>query len=300
MMDLNKIIKNLSKEQKEELLKLLNTEEMDSSTDKVIYCPKCGSFHSVKNGKVKGHQRFICQDCNQHFTEYRNTIFNLTKKNIQLWKSYIKMMFDGYTIKQIANELDICIQTSFRWRHKILSVLENKFMNDTLSGIVEVDETLILFSHKGQRIDGVKGRKRGGKATKRGQSNQQKGILVAIDRKKNVISEIYGSGKISTKEVNNILNGRIKKKSVLVADGCRAYDKFADENNFELVKIGEEKKKGIYHINNVNNYHSLLKEFLRGFKGISTKYLHKYLAWYKFVNQKKNDVNFLFNDLIMG
>lgn len=299
-MDLNKIIKNLSKEQKEELLKLLNTESMDSSTDKVIYCPKCGSFHLIKNGKVKGHQRFICADCNQHFTEYRNTIFNLTKKNIQLWKSYIKMMFDGYTIKQIANELNICIQTSFRWRHKILSVLENKFMNDTLSGIVEVDETLILFSHKGQKIDGVKGRKRGGKATKRGQSNQQKGILVAIDRKKNVISEIYGEGKISTKEVNNILYGRIKKKSVLVADGCRAYDKFADENNFELVKIGEEKKKGIYHINNVNNYHSLLKEFLRGFKGISTKYLHKYLAWYKFINQKKNDVNFLFNDLIMG
>ena len=27
------------------------------------------------------------------------------KKNIQLWKSYIKMMFDGYTIKQIADEL---------------------------------------------------------------------------------------------------------------------------------------------------------------------------------------------------
>ncbi len=286
MMDLNKIIKNLSKEQKEELLKLLNTEAMDSSTDKVIYCPKCGSFHLVKNGKAKGHQRFICQDCNQHFTEYKNTIFNLTKKNIQLWKSYIKMMFDGYTIKQIANELHICIQTSFRWRHKILSVLENKFMNDTLSGIVE--------------IAGVKGRKRGGRATKRGQSNQQKGILVAIDRKKNVISEIYGEGKLSTKEVNIILNGRIKKKSVLVADGCSAYDRFADENNFELVKIGEEKKKGIYHINNVNNYHSLLKEFLRRFKGISTKYLHKYLAWYKFVNQKKNDVNFLFNDLIMG
>lgn len=300
MIDLNKIIKNLSKEQKEELLKLLNTEEMDSSTDKVIYCPKCGSFHLAKNGKAKGHQRFICADCKTHFTEYRNTIFNLTKKNIQLWKSYIKMMFDGYTIKQIANELNICIQTSFRWRHKILSVLENKFMNDTLSGIVEVDETLILFSHKGQKIEGVKGRKRGGKATKRGQSVEQKGILVAIDRKKNVVSEIYGDGKISTKEVNNILNGRIKKKSVLVADGCRAYDKFADKNNFELVKIGEEKKKGIYHINNVNNYHSLLKEFLRGFKGISTKYLHKYLAWYKFVNQKKNDVNFLFNDLIMG
>lgn len=124
--------------------------------------------------------------------------------------------------------------------------------------------------------------------------------MVAIDRKKNVISEIYGEGKISTQNIREILNGRIKKKSVLVADGCSAYDRFAGENNFELVKIHAEKKKGIYHINNVNNYHSLLKEFLRRFKGISTKYLHKYLAWYKFVNQKRNDVNFLFNELIMG
>jgi transposase-like protein len=299
MIDLNKIIKNLSKEQKEELLKILNTEAMDSSTDKVIYCPKCGSFHLVKNGKAKGHQRFICCDCGTHFTEYKNTIFNLTKKNIQLWKSYIKMMFDGYTIKQIANELNICIQTSFRWRHKILSVLESKFMNDTLSGIVEVDETLILFSHKGKKIDGVKGRKRGGVSKFRGQSHEQKGILVAVDRKHNVISEVYGNGKISTQNVRDILSGRIESKSVLVADGSRAYNEFAKQNNFELIKLVNEHKKGIYHINNVNNYHSLLKEFLRGFKGISTKYLTKYLAWYKFINQK-NDVNYLFNELIMG
>lgn len=53
---------------------------------------------------------------------------------------------------------------------------------------------------------------------------------------------------------------------------------------FELVKIDEEKKKGIYHINNANKYRSSLKEFLKGLKGISTKYLHKYLVWYKFIN----------------
>ena len=39
------------------------------------------------------------------------------------------------------------------------------------------------------------------------------------------------------------------------------------------------------------------KKFNEGY--ISTKYLNKYLAWYKFVNQK-NDVNFLFNELILG
>lgn len=168
MIDIQKLYKNLTKEQKDELMKYIMTEQMEASTEKVIYCPKCGSFHLVKNGKAKKHQRFICQDCKHHFTEYTNTIFHLTKKDIQLWKSYIKMMFDGYTIKQIANELKICIQTSFRWRHKVLSVLESKFMNDTLRGVVEVDETLILLSHKGKQIEGVKGRKRGGVSHYRG------------------------------------------------------------------------------------------------------------------------------------
>jgi len=300
MINLNKLIKSLSEEQKEDLLKLLSTSDMDSNTDKVIYCPKCHSFHLVKNGKAKNHQRYICNDCKTHFTEYSNTIFNLTKKNIQLWKSYISMMFKGYTIKSIAKELNICIQTSFNWRHKILSVLEKKFMNDNLKGIVEADETLILLSHKGKKIEGEKGRKRGGVSKYRGQSHEQVGILVAIDRKKNVVSEIYGTGKISSKNVKDILNNRIENKSVLVTDGCRAYKEFATNNNLELIRLVNEHKQGIYHINNVNNYHSLLKEFLRKFKGISTKYLNKYLAWFKFVNQKKSDVNFLFNELIMG
>ena len=256
MIDIQKIYKNLTKEQKDELIKYIMTEQMEATTEKVIYCPKCGSFHLVKNGKVKKHQRFICQDCRHHFTEYRNTIFNLTKKDIQLWKSYIKMMFDGYTIKQIANELKICVQTSFRWRHKVLSVLENKFMNDTLKGIVEIDETLIPLSHKGKHIEGIKGRKRGGVSHYRGQSHEQIGILVAIDRNKNVVSEIYGSGKISSKNVKDILKNKIHNKSILVTDGCRAYNDFANENNFELIKLVNEHKRGIYHINNVNNYHS--------------------------------------------
>ena len=33
------------------------------------------------------------------------------------------------------------------------------------------------------------------------------------------------------------------------------------------------------HINNVNGYHGRLKEWLRPFHGVATKYLGNYLAW---------------------
>lgn len=298
-MNLQEILNQLSEEQKEELKRLLFNEDMKSDTTQVIFCPKCKSFHVVKNGKHHGNQRFICKDCGCHFTEYKNTIFNSTKKDISLWKSYIKEMFEGKSLKQIAKDLNICIQTSFRWRHKVLSVIEDKFNNDVLEGIVEADETLVLSSHKGTHIDGVKPRKRGGKANFRGISHEQQGVLVAVDRNKNVVSRVYGTGRITSQNVKSILNNRIESKSVLVTDGCSAYNEYAKENELDLVKLVKVHKKGIYHINNVNGYHSRLKEFMIKFHGVATKYLDKYVSWYKFVNQK-NDTAFLFNELILG
>ena len=63
-------------------------------------------------------------------------------------------------------------------------------MNDTVKGIVEADETFLLEAHKG-----IKGNKK--QVRKRGQSNEQTGILIAADRSNNIISKVYGSGKIS-------------------------------------------------------------------------------------------------------
>ena len=158
---------------------------------------------------------------------------------------------------------------------------------------------MVLSSHKGTHIDGVKPRKRGGKANFRGISHEQQGVLVAVDRNKNVVSRVYGTGRITSQNVKSILNNRIESKSVLVTDGCSAYNEYAKENGLDLVKLVKVHKKGICHINNVNGYHSRLKEFMIKFHGVATKYLDKYVSWYKFVNQK-NDTAFLFNDLILG
>ena len=39
-----------------------------------------------------------------------------------------------------------------------------------------------------------------------------------------------------------------------------------------------ERVKGIYHIQNVNNYDSRLKSWMRRFNGVATKYLDSYLG----------------------
>lgn len=43
----------------------------------------------------------------------------------------------------------------------------------------------------------------------------------------------------------------------------------------------------IFNIQHINSYHSQLKRFMRGFNGVSTKYLNNYLVWNNLVNYAK-------------
>lgn len=75
---------------------------------------------------------------------------------------------------------------------------------------------------------------------------------------------------------------------------------FAKENDIKLTQIPTGKRSlGQYHINNVNSYHSGLKNFIRKFNGISTKYIENYLNWFKWIKSKNDNMllikEFLFN-----
>ncbi len=44
-----------------------------------------------------------------------------------------------------------------------------------------------------------------------------------------------------------------------------------------LEPIGKERVKGLYHIQNVNNYHSRLKGWIDRFNGVASKYFDHYI-----------------------
>ena len=45
----------------------------------------------------------------------------------------------------------------------------------------------------------------------------------------------------------------------------------------------------LYHIQNVNGLHSRLNQWIDRFKGVATKYLDNYLAWFLFVDSRSNE-----------
>jgi hypothetical protein len=42
-------------------------------------------------------------------------------------------------------------------------------------------------------------------------------------------------------------------------------------------------------IQNVNSFHSRMKKWIDSFKGVATKYLDNYLAWFLFVDSSSNE-----------
>ena len=67
-----------------------------------------------------------------------------------------------------------------------------------------------------------------------------------------------------------------------------SYRKFAENSNIELIQLKDGKSaNGLCHIQHINCYHSMLKNFISRFKGVSTKYLNNYLVWNNFVNYAK-------------
>ncbi len=87
-----------------------------------LNCPKCGSTSFHKHGKHLDIQRYKCKSCGRTFKETINTplhwIHNKSKMH-----SYLSTMRDQQSIRSAAHLLGISKDTSFCWRHKILSSL---------------------------------------------------------------------------------------------------------------------------------------------------------------------------------
>jgi transposase-like protein len=193
-------------------------------------------------------------------------------------------MVEGLSLPKIAKLMKIHVSTAFYWRHKILMAIQ-KLGNESLTGIVESDETFFLESQKGKKVEHRKPRKRGGSSKYRGISHEQVCVVVAIDRSNNVVSEVAGNGRISSKALDKVLGGHISKASSLCTDSTRNYKKFAKDKGLEHHAINA--KKGIYHVQHVNAYHSRLKIWMDRFQGVATKYLNHYLYWFRFLENVK-------------
>jgi len=272
----------------EQLQNRCDIDTVETILDSVEGCRHCGSTDLYRWGINAGLQRYKCKSCNKTFNALTHTPLARLRHKEQ-WRKFTQDLIAGVSVKNAANHCEVAVSTSFRWRHRFLKV-PSLLKAKHLEGIVEADETFFLESHKGERDLDHDPRKRGGKASKRGLSKEQIPVLIVRDREGHTTDAVLESA--NTKEIAKVISPLIDKDVLLCSDGNRIYQAFAKAQKLTHKIInasrGEHTTEGAYHIQNVNAYDSRLKNWIRHFNGVSTKYLESYLGWMRMLDRESD------------
>lgn len=259
---------------------------VEGSVEHEPCCPHCTGEHVVRNGTAHGLQRYQCRDCKKTFNALTGTpLARLRMKG--KWLGQTTVLRDGLTITKAAETLGVARSTAFRWRHRFLR-LPKTIQATSLVGIAETDETYFLESFKGLRNGLTRpARKRGGSAAKRGTSKEQIPVLVTRDRAGSTADAILPAD--DKANIVAALGPLLPKDIILCSDGSSTLAAAAKALGVAHRPInlssGIRVVAGVYHIQNVNAYDSRLKDWIRRFHGVATRYLDSYLGWFRAIDR---------------
>ena len=294
---ITKALFSMTPAQREVVHQSIQALDTEISTDELIQplfdslsqCPHCHFNHFKKWGKSGSIQRYRCKGCLKTFNNKTNTPLAKLHKS-HLWEEYARCMMLRLTLREAADICNINLRTAFLWRHRFLKAQSGN-NHDKLSGIIEVDEFFLAYSEKGSNTltKQTKPRKRGGNIDKRTKGGQVT-VLLSIDRSNHMINPILSAD--TTAEIAANFKDNITENSVLCSDGSWSYVTIAKEKNCDHKRLINGKLRVIdkvYHIQTVNGAIAHFKGWVNGkMKGVATKYLSNYLAWFRESNAKLN------------
>ncbi len=197
------------------------------------------------------------------------------------WLAQSQVLSEGLSVHAAARRLRVAPSTGFRWRHRFLAQAQ-AVKARVLMGIAEADETFVLRSNKGQHGISRQARRRGGKSSTRGTSDDHVPVLVVRDRSGACTD--FMLSRSDKAQLTAALAPVLAQDVVLCTDGSSAMALAARQIGVEhhaLNMTSGARTQGPWHIQNVNAYHGRLKGWMQRFRGVATKYLASYLGWFR-------------------
>ena len=255
----------------------INNMSEEITTIKV--CPHCNENNIIKYGKVKSNnaQIFYCKSCKKRFVETIGTPFYRSRKNNEIWTGYFENMWTGNTIRECAEKMEISQNTSFSWRHKILSYYLKFFKRKSLYNDVDVMVRIYVQNSKKEKESALMNVEKENITLKLG----EKIFFLFTKNNDNTIEFLpfdkYPLSRLSLKRRLDIIFSNVKKVGVYGNNVIKSYaKKCVDEVN--RVEANSE----------LFIYERYMRSWISGFWGISFRYILNYFNWFRiyYVNNK--------------
>lgn len=153
--------------------------------------------------------------------------------------------------------------------------------------MVEADEAYFLRSYKGQprrlrEATSRPARRRSGSTAKRGRSDEQVPVLVVRNHAR--LTAYFGLPLPNKAGLLTIQPQAVNGDAVPCTDSSAMLAAAVRQPGLEhhgLNKLRGESRRGTWHIQNVNAYHSRFSGWLQRLRGVATSYLPNYLGRYR-------------------
>lgn len=237
----------------------------------LTHCPHCDAQELIRWGSAHGLPRYRCKVCGRTCNALTGSPLAHLRQRSH-WLGFAQALIDGLTIRQAAAQCTIHRNTALRWRRRFLAAPARQ-QAAHLHGIVEADETFFLKSLKGQRHLSRAPRQRGGVGSTRGVGPDHVPVLVVRDRSGAMADVILE--KLDAPHVRQALKPLIDTDAILCTDGAAVYSAFSRATGIahQPLPLRGPRVRGAFHIQHVNAYDSRLKNWMRRFHGVATRYL---------------------------
>lgn len=264
----------------------LNSGHMDCQ------CPNCESKKLIKYGIRNGNQRYQCKGCGHvfSFTE-RGDIMRFTKLSEDKWMQFAECFVDRLSCDRTADKIGVTHKTAWFMRVRTLEAL---FKNLPSFQLKEGSQVYVDEIYFGESFKGVSLKKYGGKLprpaktgakgeTKAGISNDQICVITGVNDHNEIFYEVACRGALTVGICDKSLEKVLSEGCIVYTDKHHSYPKVLDKLKVaahESFSTSEHEK-----LKPINKLHSHIRDFLHGFHGVSTKWLHLYLAYFKWIRE---------------
>src|SRR5215467_6168156 len=260
--------------------------------ERPLHCPRCQSHDVGPWGAYHyrpGLQRYWCHGCRRTFNDLTHTLLAQSKRSLPHWILATFLLCLACSSRRIAREVGIHISTSYRWCWWLRNAALCYEIDRQLEGTVEADDLSHTAGQKGQAKQGgtkALGRRARGRRKKRepGRGHDDKdrpAIIAGVSRQGGVVNQTTRD--FTVKTVQKAAEIAVRTGRRLYTDSASSYRAVTGYVHAYVNHTQKEYARGDVHENRAECLFSLLKPYLRVFRGVSKGNLAGYVGFFQFL-----------------
>ena len=219
-----------------------------------------------------------------------------SKKSPEVWARFLLCLLARFSLRRCAKVCNIDLSTAFCWHHKVLTLLCQYFDALSINGRICAALTRLFVCEKGNHGKDAfsyrRALKRGRGSPLGGGTSNQVFVALAMNDRNVGVGRVCGKG-WPDRALLALFSGRLSRDSTLASLPFMGFDNVAKEFGLSFVDVSTLDASNVS--SPLLSVISCLDDFrwfvLCFFKGVATRYLHLYVAYFLLVSLTKDSLS---------